>query len=176
MRFHTKMLLISVFSVFLFACSDNANEKTVSSTKLKKGDITMHPELKPRAGEEKSGLAEAIKKQTLPDYPTKTIGKAFGEYSYFSKKEWNESFAGRGKIYVDFIGWSKPSLFDPQDIKNGISAKGIAIKFVINPEAPFYIGMVSKVEVKTDGKTYTYPLPDVKAIIDSIYENKEIKL
>lgn len=139
-------------------------------------NTSMHAAVTPKPGEEKSGLAEAVKKKNLLDYPSKTIGEAFGSYSYFNKREWSETFSASGKIYIDFIGWFNTSSLNAQNIKSGISAKGVEVKFVLNPDGPFFVAMVSRVEVKTDGKMYKYPLPDIKYVLDSIYANKEWSL
>lgn len=160
-------------SLVLSACSERVAGVPVKQ-EIEKNKMTMHPEVKAREGEEKSGLAEAIKKKTLPAYPAMSIGKAFDSYSHFNKREWRETFVSKGKIYVDFIGWFDTKTLDPQNIKNGISAKGVEIKFVLNPDGPFYVGMASKLEVKTDGKIYAYPLADIKVVLDSIYANREI--
>lgn len=171
--------IFTVFAIsFLFmlpACSEKLTEAPVE-LKAKGADITMHPEPKHKPGEKINllGLAEAIKKKTLPDYPAMTIGKAFDGYSHFTKKEWKETFAENGKIYVDFIGWAETKVLDLGGGGKGIFGKGLAVKFVINQDGGFFVAMVSRVEVTTDGKISTYPLADLKFFIDSIYANKKI--
>lgn len=164
---------LMICSLLISACAEKQSDMTVSQEK-KNMNTSMHAAVKPKPGEEKSGLAEAVKKKKLLDYPSKTIGEAFDSYSYFNKREWSETFAANGKIYIDFIGWFNTNRLNAQNIKNGISAKGVEIKFALNPDGPFFAAMVSQVEVKTDGKTYKYPLPDIKNVLDSIYANKDI--
>jgi hypothetical protein len=51
----------------------------------------------------------------------------------------------------------------------------VDIKFVVTPDGSFGLAMISRLEAKTDGNIYSYPLEDSKAIIEKIYGNKEIK-
>lgn len=120
------------------------------------------------------GMAGVIQDVTLPGYKNMKIGEAFGKYRYFKKKEWSESRGVNGNYYVDFVGSTPTSWFDFKSRKQGISARGVEVKFVIYPDGAYEVGMVSKVEVKTDGKTYRYPFGDAKSIVDAIYANREI--
>lgn len=167
-------IIILNFTLALSACSEKTSEVPVKR-EVKQNDVgRMHSEPTAKEREEKKGLSEAIKNKTLPDYPAMTIGKAFDGYSYFSKREWRETFTENGKIYVDFAGWFDAKFLEPRNIKEGISARGIEIKFVINPDGPFFVGMVSRLETKTDGKIYAFPQSDIKGILANIYANKEI--
>ena len=120
------------------------------------------------------GMAAVIQDATLRGYTKAKIGEAFGNYRYFKKKEWSEARGARGTFYVDFVGLSPVGWFDFTARKNGISSRGIEVKFVIHPDGAYEVGMVSKVVVKTDGKTYRYPQADITSILDAVYANKEI--
>lgn len=173
MYFRVIFAFILLLSVMISACSEKTSE--VSKRQQVAGaEVRMHPEVKAVDGEEKKGLAEAIKKKTLPGYPAKTIGKAIEGYSFFTKGEWRETQLGNGKVYIDYAGWFDTKRLDIKNIQNGIAAKGIELKFVITPDGPFFLGMVSRLEAKTSGKVDAYPLEDVKSVLDSIYANKEI--
>ena len=103
-----------------------------------------------------------------------TVGKAFDDYSHVTKKEWKETHAANGKIYIDFTGWLEGISLGIDAVKKGISQQGIEVKFVINPDGTLFVGMVSRLEATTDGKVSAHPLENGKAVLDSIYANKEI--
>ncbi|HEY6838704.1 MAG TPA: hypothetical protein VI389_08180 [Geobacteraceae bacterium] len=126
------------------------------------------------SGTKSEGVAAAIRGKTLGDFKTMTIGEAFDNYRYFDKKEWKESGSGNGKIYVDFWGWFKESSIDAASKKNGIVARGVQIKFVVNPEGEFYVAMISRAEKGADNTEHDYPLDDKQSILNAIYGNKEI--
>jgi hypothetical protein len=136
-----------------------------SGTPVTPGDIA--------AGD--SGLAKVLKAAKLPNFPAKTFGEAVDGYRYFSRKEWKETAATRGKIYVDFTGWFKTGLFDFKSLKNGISAQGISIKFLVTPDGTYGVVMVSRIELKTDGNIYSTPIPDISGYLKKLYSNEEIK-
>jgi hypothetical protein len=117
------------------------------------------------------GLAKAIKGVKLPHYPSKTFGEAADSYRYFSKKEWKETRSTNGKVYVDFTGWLKHTSPDFSDV----SMRGVGIKFLVNPDGSYAVVMVSKVELKTDGKIYSDPQPDISGVLSKLYKNVEIK-
>lgn len=128
------------------------------------------------------GLVNVIKKGKLVNYQSTTIGKAFDSYKYLTKKEWKAATLKSRHSTVDFIGWFEPNAwFDSnslsdKDIKNGITGRGINIKFVIEPNGSYYVFAVSKIESKSDGKVYGYELRDIAGILANIYENKKIRL
>ncbi|AJE04787.1 hypothetical protein GPICK_02960 [Geobacter pickeringii] len=119
-------------------------------------------------------MAAVIQDATLRGYAKATIGEAFGRYRYLKKKEWSETRGARGTFYVDFVGLSPAGWFDFTARRNGIASRGIEVKFVVHPDGSYEVGMVSKVVVKTDGKTYRYPQADVTSILDAVYANREI--
>lgn len=129
------------------------------------------PEIKvdPSTGE--VGLAKVIKNVKLPNYPSKTFGEAVDSYRYFSKNEWKETSSSYGKVYVDFTGWLKKSIFD----LSTVAVQGVGIKFLVKPDGNYAVVMVSKVEIKTDGKMSSEPLLDKSGILDKLYKNVEIK-
>lgn len=120
------------------------------------------------------GMAGVIQDVTLPGYKEMKVGEAFGRYRYFKKKVWSEARGANGNYYVDFIGSTPAGWFDFKSRKEGISARGVEVKFVIHSDGVYGVGMVSKIEVKPDGKTYRYPLADTKRILDAIYANRKI--
>ena len=77
---------------------------------------------------------------------------------------------------VDFVGWFGPDTLNENDIKDGVTGKGIDVKFVINPDGSYYVLMVSKIEAKSDGKVYGSELQDSTGVLTNIYANKKISL
>lgn len=125
-------------------------------------------------GSVSQGMVDVIKNATLPGYGTMKIGDAFGKHRHFKNKEWKETRAANGTTYVDFIGYNPSGWFDFKAKRAGISARGIEVKFVIYPGGAYGVSMVSKVEMRTNGKTYRYPSGDVKKVLDDIYANRKI--
>ena len=120
------------------------------------------------------GMTGVIQDAKLAGYNNLKIGDAFGKYRYFKKKAWSEARGTNGTFYVDFVGSTPAGWLDFASRKEGISARGIEVKFVIHPNGAYEVGMVSKIEVK-NGKTYRYPLGDIKRVLDAIYANREIR-
>lgn len=153
------------------ACSEKKVEPvkkqdTVSAKMSVHGDLSKQTD--------SVGLDEIVKKNTLPGFPPVPLGKAFSNYTHFTKQEWKETRVANGKSYIDCIGWLDTKKLDVATIKNGISMQGVQFKFVITNEGAFGLSMVSRVEAKTDGNLYFYPLADVKGVMEKIYDNKEI--
>lgn len=163
--------------VFVFAAACTKEGVDSSDKKIVENSAQSAEAKTPNAG-----LVDAIKKGKLANYQSKTIGKAFDSYKYLTKKEWTAKSLKSKHITVDFIGWFEPNAwFDPnsltdKDIKDGITGRGINVKFVIEPTGLYYVFMVSKIESKSDGKVYGYELRDNTGILASIYANKKIKL
>lgn len=166
--------IFTVMVFFLSGCADRVPETPVGS-KTKPTDLTIHSERKGVKDTGEVGFSTVIKKQVLPGFPAMTFGKALERYSHFSKVEWRETFIQNGKIYVDCIGWNDGKDLDIASIKQGVVKKGVEIKFVIIPDKPFSIGMVSRLEAKTDGKIYAYPLEGDSAVLSAIYDNKKLE-
>lgn len=126
------------------------------------------------SGVRKNGTVEVLKGMTLSDYPARTIGEAFEGYSHFTSREWKETRTASRKIYIDFYGTRRSPVFslDPKIRQN--YSQGVIIKFVINPDGRFFVAMISKVDIMSDGKEYAVPLNDHKKILDAIYENTAI--
>ena len=169
------VLLVSLVTVFACAC---AKESPKVPDKLN----TEKPAQSTVAEEATDGLVNAIKKGKLANYQSTTIGNAFDSYKYLTKKEWKTSSLKSGQITVDFIGWFEPDAwFDPnsltdKDLKDGITGRGINVKFVIEPNGSYYVFMISKIESKSDGKVYGFELQDSAGILANIYANKKISL
>ena len=155
------------------ACTER-NVESVKKPNAKSTEMTVHGG--ETADSEPVSLSGIVKNQSLPAYPAMTVGKAFDSYSHLTKKQWKETRGANGTVYIDFSGWLDGKTLDMYAIKNDISSRGVEVKFVIDREGGFFVGMASKLEAKTDGRVFAYPLPDVKAVLDSIYANKEIVL
>lgn len=162
-----KLFLLTVMIV-IFLCASACSKDGTSNPDKPSGERSMHQSSKNETAG--SGIADAIKNKTLAGYESATIGNAFEGYKHFAKKEWKETAAQNGKIYIDFIGW----LADAGGKKDGVSARALDVKFAINPDGSFFVAMVSKIEAKTDGKLYGDPLVDIDGMLAKIYANKEI--
>lgn len=125
----------------------------------------------PSQAEQMQGYVSVVTSQKLPLSKSKTIGTVFEEYKYFSAREWKESRNSEGKAYVDFRGYL-PSVTSG---KSGVVREGVEIKFVVSRQGDFYVGMVSRIEVTSDGKVSLYPADDGNKFMELIYANKEIK-
>ncbi len=76
--------------------------------------------------------------------------------------------------YVDFTGWLDEKSLSDAARQEGVSARGVGIKFVVYPDGSFKAAMVSKLEMKADGTLLAYPSDDLTGILAKIYENKEL--
>ena len=79
------------------------------------------------AEKENDGLVSAIKKGNLANYKSTTIGNAFDSYKYLTKKEWKSESLKNQYITVDFIGWFESDTLNENDIKVGVTGKGIDV-------------------------------------------------
>lgn len=171
------LALVLAVSSCVAACSKDGGD----NTRKQSGESQLHKKADERQTPSKSmqhtssGLASALKNKTLAKYPHATIGAAFDGYTYFTRKEWNEVHTSNGKIYIDFIGWLDAASVDAAAAKEGVTGRALDVKFVIEPDGSFFVAMVSRIEKKSDGKSYDYPLEDSAALLAKIYANKEIK-
>ena len=122
-------------------------------------------------------MAAVLKKSKLSLFPSKTIGEAFDGYRYFAKREWKETPASGGRVYVDFTGWLKArtGFLGIFDLGENPSNRAIGIKFMVNLNGSYRAVMASRIEKKADGMLYNQPVEDLHDILKKIYENKEIK-
>lgn len=125
----------------------------------------------PKKVEQVQGFVGIVIGSKLPQNNKKTIGAAFDEYKHFAAREWKESRNADGKSYVDFRGYF-PQVKSGRD---GVVREGLEVKFVVNMQGDLYVGMVSRIEVTSDGRMTLYPLGDGNRIMDLIYANEEIK-
>jgi hypothetical protein len=175
MRVHRILASIVIASTLMVsACSDKAIDNAKQQS-VKTVEKPMHSGSAGQAGTAGSAVREAIKKKTLPEFPAMTIGKALEGYSHFTKYEWKETRTEAGKYYIDCVGWLDSKSGGITGLKSDIARQGVDIKFVVTPDGSFGLAMISRLEAKTDGNIYSYPLEDSKAIIEKIYGNKEIK-
>lgn len=121
-------------------------------------------------------LVDFIKTHKLANFQSNTIGNAFDSYKYLTKKEWKVDSLKSGHFTVDFSGWFEPGTLSDKDIKDGVTGRGLEVKFVINPDGSFYLFMVSKIESQSDGKVYKYQMQDSTGILTSVYANRKISL
>ncbi len=171
MRVSKKFLSVLMIALLLClsACSDHGAGKPAETSGggMAHNDSTKHDAAV-------RTLSDALKDKTMSGYESATIGSAFDGYSHFTKKEWKETAPQHGKIYIDFIGWVDSKTLDSASIRDGISARGVDVKFAINPDGSFFVAMVSKIEAKADGKLYSYPLEESAGVLTRIYANKEM--
>jgi hypothetical protein len=82
----------------------------------------------------------------------------------------------RRKVYVDFLCQLAVNKLSPAAVKDGVVKRNLEIKFVVQENGEAYIVMATRVEIKSDGKSYTTPvkIPDIPKIVAAIYENREI--
>lgn len=118
-------------------------------------------------------VAGVIKGLKLAKFESMTIGNAFDSYKYLKKKEWTWASLKGGEFTVDFIGWAEPT---GEEIKAGLKAKGIDVKFVIEPDGAYYVLMILKLQTGPDGKVSSSPLADTMGILAKIYANDKIDL
>ena len=162
------LLFVLVFAIFLGACTKN---ETDSQDKHKAG-ISGQPN---GAESTTPGLINGIKRGKLVNYQSATIGTAFDSYKYLTSKEWKLKQQNR-YIIVDFVGWFESDTLNEEDIRDGLTGKGINVKFVVEPDGSYYVFMVSKLEAKSDGKIYVSPHDDISGILTKIYANTKISL
>lgn len=165
------MTAVVLLSATLSISADNSANYAPAGVKGMSFHETGVP--KPAAPGAEPGLANAIKKSKLVDFPAKTIGEAFDGYRYFNKREWRETAADGGKYYVDFIGWFNPERQNIISMFRG-DMKGVDIKFLVHLDGRYAAVMASRIEKKSDGKTYTYPLENLNEILGKLYANKKI--
>lgn len=120
--------------------------------------------------------SKIFKDKKLADFPSVSIGDAFDRYTFLTKKEWKVQSSSRGKnVYIDFTGWFDSKTIDNSEKKDGVRERGVEVKFVVYPDGSFRAAMVSKLEMKADGKRYAYPHGDLNGVLAKIYANQEIK-
>ena len=163
------LLFVLAFAVFLGACTKN---ETDSQDKQKVGTSGQPNETESTT----PGLINGIKRGKLVNYQSATIGTAFDSYKYLTNKKWKAESLKNQYITVDFTGWFGPDTLNENDIKDGVTGKGIDVKFVINSDGSYYVLMISKLEAKADGKVYGSELQDSTGILKNIYANKKISL
>lgn len=168
-----RQLLAAVFCLVaacLFGCTQERDEFRKVPSKMVSPHGTGADSSK-QVGPQ--GFVGIVARQKLPPSDAKTIGEVFEEYRYFSSREWKETPNATGRVYVDFKG-----LFEREpitkSIKDGVVRQGLEVKFVVEPTGNFYIAMVSRIDIKADGKMYLSPLEDGKKLVEMMYANKEI--
>lgn len=170
MRITILSVLIIALSVGVTACSDrnagHSGEKKAGVDPKVSAHGANPGESKPQS------LIDVLKERTLPDFPSATIGKAFDSYSYFKRKEWQESRSG-GKVYIDFIGTLDDKFLD--SLKTDITLQTVIFKFVILEDGQFGLVMVSVNNLMKNGATQTGAITNVKGVLAKIYANEEIK-
>lgn len=160
-------LLVLVWAVPLFASPDPVN----LSPQKKQVNIQVHGSGKENT---KTTMLDVLKKLKLENYPAKTIGQAFGEYSYFTKVEWKESPGSYAKTYVDLTARVKKKFFGLDKSWDGVAVRNLEVKFVMKPDGDFGVVMAARVDVKRDGTIERVPFNNLNLLLNTIYSNKEI--
>lgn len=168
-----KLLLVLVLGAFSLTDMADAAHGDVSRSRPEAP--SFHGGGKAPSGPPK-GMEDVIKDATLPAYKNIKIGEAFERYRHFRGKSWRVTRAGAGKSYVDFTGSAPSGFFDVKARRQGVSAKGVEVKFVIYPSGEYGVSMVSRVEVKYDGRINRSPIADASSVLDAIYNNRKIDL
>ena len=165
------VILISL-SLALSGCTGKGGQ---SSQEKHKGGQSKSVHGEPSASGEVVKFIDVLKTKSLPPYPGITIGAAFDGYPYFTRREWSETRANNGKIYIDCVGWFDPKGLDDAATKGGVTGRGVAVKFVITSDGTFGVVMASRLEAKSDGAVSSDPEGDLKGILDRIFGKKEIR-
>lgn len=168
-----KYYILGVFFIVftLTACSD----KPADIMKEKVAQDSPTPGHRSEKQAEKIDYVKLAKRQTLPDYPLKTVGAAFDSYSHVVTNEWLVSEGDRGKIFIDYIGWLAEKKLEKTAPERGVSAQGVAVKFIIDETGVFGVVMISKVEKHKDNAISAYPIENLKGMLDKIYGDREIR-
>ena len=98
-----------------------------------------------------AGVIVALRKGTLKNFPSKTIGEAFDGYDRLIEKEWKAYLRSGGMFSIDFTGWLKPEDLNEQDRRNGIVKKGLGVAFIINVNGSYYASAATVIEGREDG-------------------------
>lgn len=176
---------IVITALSIIACSQDNKEKTSTSaaTTVEKRDVEafkkkpFHTDIKTvDSAASTTPVANAVKKNYLEVSSTKTIGEAFDSYTYAIEKEWREAPSRSGPYFVDYICWFHVSPISADAVKKGIVKQGLDIKFAVHDDGETYIAMASRIDITTDGMVRSTPLepPEIKKIVISIYNNREI--
>lgn len=152
-------LIIIILSLALNACSKAKDEKPLKKTDTPNG-----------------GLIEVIKNGKLAAFQSVTIGEAFDSYKYLIKKDWKANILKSGHVTVDFTGWFEDSELSDEDKRRGVNGKGLEVKFVIEPNGVYYVFMVSKMELISNGSIMKSEYPDINTILKKIYSKEKIQI
>lgn len=165
------LILISIV-LAITSCSDKfSNEKNNVKKEARSAAGLAH---KSDNQAEKLDYVNVVKQQTLPDYPVKTVGAALDSYSHFAKHDWQVTEGSRGKIYIDYIGWLKDKGLEKDAEQRGVVAQGVNVKFIIDEHGVFGVVLTTKVEKRKDNTVSAYPFEKIKAVLDSIYGDREV--
>lgn len=175
-----KLLLsasIALIVLTVTACSKGVDQKSSISESQSKSIANKSFHGSSSAVKRPHTLVAALKKNHLAPSTTKTIGEAFDSYKYARRIEWKATPpVNDGPSYVDYICWFHVKPVSVLALKEGVKERGLEIKFSILKDGETYIAMARRLDVKSDGKLYATPiLPlDIKKIVTSLYENREI--
>ena len=166
MGIRSLILGLSVLSVLLCGCQGKQDPPK------KTGHGVQQPVA--NADMKDAGMVAAVKKSVFDVNKSKAVGKAIDDYRYFTGREWKETKAQNGTIYVDFIG-----VLDPHEIaaslkKDGVVARSVNLKFVIKPGGTCFVGMITLYDTRKDGVVSFLPVTDVAGVMNAIYANAEL--
>lgn len=164
--YKTILLMSVVLSVSLTACSRESGKPESQGKSGAQSANVAQPKT----------LADVLKGKTLAGYESKTIGQAFDGYRNFSRTEWKETRAEKGKIYVDFAGWFDGKTVEAFAGKGGVAVNGLNVKFVIYDNGSYAVVMISKFGPAANGTMAIYPQQNIAEILACIYGNRQLPL
>lgn len=165
-------------ALVLMSCSDKNSSRSSSDDIQNTVRSSSHDErTNSTVAESPSApVSQAIKKMMLKGYSQKTIGEAFDNYNKASSREWHEVNGKDGKYFVDYECWlNESALSDARKIE-GIVKVGVNVKFVVMNSGDFFVAMVSRLQMRRDGKSLAEPLDPTlsKRVLEAIYTNTEM--
>lgn len=161
-----KLLLISVLCMS-FAVLNGCQERKEPLNKNVHGASIPDVE----SGTKAATLVDVIKNTVFNENKSKSVGKAFDEYQFFTRREWKETRSQNLTVYVDFIGLLDAKVIDARAKKEGVDDMAVNVKFVVKPDGSCFVGMITLYDTKNGGKEYPVPLPAIAGVMDAIYAN-----
>jgi len=127
-------------------------------------------------GKQQRSLVDFIKGSKLANFPSRTIGDAFESYRHLTGKDWRLEQHKTGQFTVGFLGWFDQKAIGDSDRKNGITAKGLDVQFVVERDGKWYLFMMSTIEKGSGGTMRRVPIADTATVLKKIYADEKIEL
>jgi len=137
----------------------------------------VHGEQQPvtgQSGMKKEGMIGIVKKAVFDANNSKPVGKVLEDYRFFTGREWKQTDAKNGTIYVDFFGTLDPGEIPAPFRKEGVVNRNVNVKFVVKEDGTCFVGMVTLYDTRTDGNTYPVQVTDVVGVMNAIYANAKL--